>query len=244
MNEKIIEFFIVIILIIALISIYKFVSDTNEKVSELQVEFTGLVNKLENKLNQFSNNMKSATSDNIEQLRKVLILNNQLKKEDKSNLLLVSDTAEDNKYYMSSESTSEEQPVQIIKNKGDNVHQLSEEDTKNMIQNIIDEDNVSSNKDETTDIETEKETKENEDKPEINKEPDKQNDEKKEIENIENIENKEEKFKLDDMEHYKLNDLKDLAKEFKIPTFVRENGKPRQLNKTELYDKIKNFLLK
>lgn len=212
MNEKIITVLVTIIIIIAVIMIYRIITDLDEKVSELKIEVNGQFNKMEKNINTFTENVKSMTSDNIEQLRKIMIINRQLENTtDHSNILVVSDTATDNdSYYMSRESeinlkeTDKSPNLEINKLDVKEPNLIPSESSK-PIEVINDEpqNEESSDSSETTESE---------------------------------------RSKLKQIDDYRLTDLRKLAKKLDIPISIKDdNHKLKYLSKVELYERIKNF---
>lgn len=217
MNEKVIIILITIIIIVAIVMIYRMVNEVNEKVSDLKVEVSGQFNKMERNINAFADNVKNSMIDNIEQLRKITMLNKQLENNainnEKSNILLVSDTG-DGSYYMSETTTSfketENTPAIVM-------NEFPHEETNQEVDKKEEE------------VNDKKEGGENE---EINKSISSSSD-------SESAELAKEDIKIKPIDNYKLIELRKLAKKFNIP--IKEEGKQKYLSKAELYERIKNF---
>lgn len=233
MNDKLIFISGAIIIIVAIFLTYRLSVDTNEKITELRNEVSGQINKLNNNISLFAENIRTTTSNNIEQLVKISALNNQLgEKKGKSNILLISDTADkEESYYSESETSQDEKEIEqniifktfdlnpfngnrrieeLPNEKDERVEELNDDKVNDEPKNEIKEEDIEEDK---TDEEIDDKTGE-----------------------------KEETKKMKDIIEYKLNELKDIAKEMKIPIIVKEDGKQRQLSKNEIYEKIKNQL--
>jgi len=228
-------------MVIAIILIYRSIINTNEQIGGLRNEVIGQMNKLSTHISQFAETIRTTTNDNIEQLIKINHLNNQLgnKKKGKSNILLISDTADRDDSYCSSNETSEDNIIDnnIVFHPFNEKNDSSNESVVKTKEQSVEEDTSESeeikNKTEDENSET------NKPKNELDNEPEK---EKLDVEKNEQIEKpKEEKGKIKNVEEYKISELRDLAKELKIPIAVNKGDKQRNLNKNELYEKIKNF---
>jgi hypothetical protein len=229
-------------MVIAIILIYRSIINTNEQMVGLRNEVIGQMNKLSNHISQFAETIRTTTNDNIEQLIKINHLNNQLgdKKKGKSNILLISDTADRDDSYCSSNETSEDNIIDNnivfhpFNEKNDSTNESVEKTKEQSVEEDTSESEEIKNKTEDKNIET------NEPKNELNNEPEKEQSDIKKNEQIEKP--KEEKEKIKNVEEYKLSELRDLAKELKISIVGNKEGeKQRYLNKNELYEKIKNF---